>query len=210
MPIPPIPADGSLIVGATAPQVYLVEAQRRRWVPDPLTFEAMGFRWEDVQTFSDAEVNWVPLGAPLPALSRVQAHFDSDLGAGHFMTTDATLLSNGQLSAFTRTQTTTMFGGFTGGVTVLMAGANGVVIGASSQHTFGVDGRWVGVSDRTERWSEAIDPALAAQTTQIGVAHGWAPKVDTAAMVGRAIAAAQTIWELYQTLNQEQDSAGGG
>lgn len=209
MTIPPIPSEGTLIVGTAAPQVYLIENQQRHWIPDPITFESMGFDWNNIQQFPDAQVNIVPLGAPVPQLQRFQTSVSTDLGAGHFMTTSATLLSNGALTAFTRTQTVTWFGGFTGGVQVIMANADDVVIGASAQNTFGVDGRYVGVSDRNERWTESIDPAIASQTARLGVVHAWTPRVDTAAMVEAAITTARVIWILLQELNEQEGSGGG-
>jgi hypothetical protein len=200
--------DGTLIMSPTSPAIYLIEGGQRRWIPDPTTFEAMGFRWENVQTLPDVAVNQIPLGPPLPPIHRLAIHVDTFLGAGHYMTTDATL-ANGVLKAITRTRTVTWLGGFTGGVHVVLADANDIVIGTSNQQTFGVDGTFIGRSDRTEHWSENIDPDIARRTARLGVVHAWAPKVDTAEMVRRAIEIGKVIWELIAEANQEDGSGAG-
>ncbi|MGG3574078.1 hypothetical protein ABES80_16605 [Bacillus gobiensis] len=105
-------------------------------------------------------------------------HVDSYLGAGHYMTTDATLNADGIINSFTRTRSVTWFGGFTGGVQVLMVDENGSVIGYTSQHRYGVDGTKNGRSDRTEPWSESIDSSIANRTVRLAVIHAWTPKVN--------------------------------
>src|SRR5215208_876917 len=92
----------------------------------------------------------------------------ADLGAGHFMETDATLhTERAHLDATTTTQTVTWMGGFTGGVSILFFDANEVAIGQSWQHTFGVDGSWFGNKKRTDYWAEDIDPGVAGRTTRM-------------------------------------------
>src|SRR3954447_21158783 len=94
-------------------------------------------------------------------------HIDTFLGAGHYMTTDATLSADGVINAFTRTRSVTWFGGFTGGVQVLLVDANGVVIGTTNQRRYGVDGTKIGRSDRTENWTQSIDPSISSRTVKL-------------------------------------------
>ena len=68
----------------------------------------------------------------------------------------------GQLDAVTGTWTGLLARGFTGGVYILLRHGSGAVIGVTGLHTFGVDGRWVGRSNRTDYWSEGFDPRVAA------------------------------------------------
>lgn len=149
-----------------------------------------------------------PGGHPLWASedSKVQAQLDSDLGAGHFMETGVTLLTTGLLTAVTRTRTVTWFGGFTGGARVLFSNEDGVAIGASEEMRFGVDGRWLGRSDRTETWTQNIDPALARQVKKLTIVHYWAPKVTVQQMIESAIQIGKDIVELIIELNAEPDT----
>lgn len=136
-------------------------------------------------------------------------HVDSFLGAGHYMTTDATLSSDGVINAFTRTRSVTWFGGFTGGVQVLMVDENGVVIGTTGQRRYGVDGTKIGRSDRTEHWTETIDPSIANRTVKLAAIHAWTPKVNMAQIIGTAIEVGKFIWDLLEEVNRK-DSADGG
>ncbi|QUG87083.1 hypothetical protein [Bacillus nitratireducens] len=136
-------------------------------------------------------------------------HVDSFLGAGHYMTTDETLSADGVINAFTRTRSVTWFGGFTGGVQVLMVDDNGVVIGTTSQRRYGVDGTKIGRSDRTEQWNETIDPSIFNRTVKLAVIHAWTPKVSIAQIIAVAIDAGRTIWELLEELNKKGGCQGG-
>jgi hypothetical protein len=200
--------EGTLLV-ASAPEVYVIMGGERRWIPDPVTFEANGYSWADIQRISDPEMNAIPLGSPLTPVRRIEANVETDLQAGHFMTTGANLLSDGRLTAVTRTRTVTWFGGFTGGVQVVMGDVNGVAIGNTSMHSFGVDGTWIGTSDRTENWSEYIDPAIANRTASLTITHAWTPKVNMEEMVRIAIEVGKLIVILIQELNREGNAGGG-
>lgn len=57
--------DGALLKGS-GPDIYLIEAGKRRHVPDPSTFNAMGLDWSEVKTIPDAQLELVPLGEELP------------------------------------------------------------------------------------------------------------------------------------------------
>lgn len=204
----PIPADGTLIASPDG-AVFVMEGGKRRHIPDPPTFEAMGFKWGDIRQISSQEMNAIPLGDPLPPVRVISAQVDSFLGAGHYMTTGVTL-SKGKLSGITRTRTVTWFGGFTGGVQVVLVDGNGIVIGASQLRSYGVDGTAIGVSDRTEKWEENVDLGLANQTRSLAVVHGWTPKVPIHEQVKIAIEVARTVIMLIQIIQQTGGHAAQG
>src|SRR5215210_1493977 len=60
-PIPDL-KSGSLLKG-TGPKVYSVDQCARRWIPDPDTLNAMGFKWGNVQTVPDEDLNLLAEGA---------------------------------------------------------------------------------------------------------------------------------------------------
>lgn len=139
---------------------------------------------------------WV---APLPLDLKVDLR--SDLGANHYMTTTGVMLQNGHIDATTKTQTGTMFGGFTGGVQLLFADANELTIGASSIRTFGVDGTAIGRSSRTDYWTEQIATNIASRATSIHVHHFWSPKYDALLnLVNKALEVSRPIGELLREI----------
>ena len=131
---------------------------------------------------------------------------DMDMGAGHFMGTRAVLYENGHIDAVTHTMSVTWLGGFKGGVYILLEDANGNIIGSTSnQHVFGVDGRWIGRSDRVDYWAEDIDPDLARRTRKLRVYHTWADNIldnlrRAAQLIQEAVAAVKPAAELVGVL----------
>ncbi len=61
------PLEGSLIKGSDD-AVYYVMGGRRRHIPDLETFNALGFRWQDVHILSDIALASVPGGSRLPSV----------------------------------------------------------------------------------------------------------------------------------------------
>jgi surface antigen len=64
--------DGSLVRADSGPErdrVYVVQNGWRRWVPDAETFNARGYRWEDVRVIRTDQIARIPLGQPLPRAS---------------------------------------------------------------------------------------------------------------------------------------------
>jgi len=150
-----------------------------------------------VQRISDPELNAIPQGDVIPPVRRIEAQADTDLGAGHFMSTGASMdCQSGVLKATTRTRSVTWFGGFTGGVLIVLGDVYGVAIGSTQMHTFGVDGTMIGTSDRTEFWTENIDQNVAARATNLTIVHTWAPKVSMKEMVERGIQAGKLVVEI--------------
>ena len=65
----PSRADGTLLQGS-GPQVYVMTTCQRHWIPDPDTFNALGYNWSAIQRVADTDLTAIPVGAQLP--SKVQ------------------------------------------------------------------------------------------------------------------------------------------
>jgi len=98
-----------------------------------------------------------------------------NLGAGHWMSTHADLYDNNVLAAWTNTHTDTWFGGFIGTVVVAAYDAGGGWIAQTPEQRYGVDGTWVGRSNRTETWSHQFDSNIqvVGRATQLLAVHGF-------------------------------------
>jgi hypothetical protein len=145
--------------------------------------------------------------SPRPTDIAIDVH--TNMGANHFMDTHGTLLKTGHIDATTRTRTGTLLGGFHGGVAITLDDANGITIGGTTgRHVFGVDGTWIGRSDRTDYWSEDVGPGLAERATAIHVYHFWAPQYSAIqTIVNKAVEAAKPAIEVY---NQIKGAGGDG
>ena len=58
--------DGTLLQASGA-EVDRMEGGRRRWIPDPATFNCMGLDWNAIQHISDSEWQQIPQGVPYPS-----------------------------------------------------------------------------------------------------------------------------------------------
>jgi hypothetical protein len=197
-------------------RLYVVESGELAEVRDLASFRRNGYSQDDVQIIPDSHLAMmmapggpedppeppprpplprppfplpIPIPAPPPGLE-VTLDLDSDLGAGHFMRTHGMLRNTGigssRLDAQTRTFTVTWFGGFHGGVQAVFSDVDGIAIGCSPIQRFGVDGRWVGRSDRTDYWGMDVDPALASRVTRISLFHFWDPD-SLVSVIDRAV-----------------------
>jgi hypothetical protein len=183
-------ADGTLIQGdgsshraarQLAPlKLYVVRGGKLHVIPDARTFRQAGYDRSAVQVLPDAEVKKLPVAVEAELLpgQHIVLDLDSFLGAGHYMTTYGVLrktAGGGHVDATTRTRTITMFGGFHGGVNMIYSDAEGFPVGMSATQRYGVDGTWIGRSDRTDYWSEELSEDQATRTTTITLAHFWMP-----------------------------------
>jgi hypothetical protein len=57
------------LVKGSSKKVYVVLSNYRHWIPDEVTFDAMGFNWHNILSFSDDVVNTLPEGVPFPSVS---------------------------------------------------------------------------------------------------------------------------------------------
>lgn len=55
-----------LLLCPGSPHIYLLEGREKRWIKDIPTFEAQGFRWDDVQKVDCADLRAIPDGLPIP------------------------------------------------------------------------------------------------------------------------------------------------
>lgn len=176
----PSRADGTLLKGSQ-PNVYVMQNGQRHWIPDPATFDALGYSWADVQTVADADLNAIPLGAQVPEGGKVvlpqfpitATRFDSLPGCGGHMNTTATIFSDGLLNAVTRTWEDTDLRGFEGAVAVAVLDQNQNQLWVSATHKFGVDGKWIGTSDRTDNWSDNVPAEILPDVRYIAIIQQW-------------------------------------
>jgi hypothetical protein len=193
-------ADGTLLQGRDG-DVYVVEAGRRRPVPDPWTIRARGFDPRLVEVIADQDLESLPLGEPLARAERLEITLDSCLGLGHYVTTHGVLHPSGHIDAQTRTRSVSWFCGYHSGVYLLFGDVAGSTIGSSTMHVFGVDGAWMGRSDRTDYWGEEIDPDVTGRTRTLAVANTGAPQV-LQRTVERAIAGLWPIADVVAEVNR--------
>lgn len=57
--------DGTL-VKASGPEVYLIRQEARYWVPDPITFDNLGLRWENIIQITDEKMKKIREKEALP------------------------------------------------------------------------------------------------------------------------------------------------
>jgi hypothetical protein len=57
-----------LPIKGSGPEVFLVVAGKRRWIPDEITFDALGLDWQAIRTVSDQRLNGIPRGEDYPSL----------------------------------------------------------------------------------------------------------------------------------------------
>jgi hypothetical protein len=193
-------ADGTLLQGRDG-ALYVIEAGRRRLVPDPYTVRASGFDPRQVAIIADQDLESLPLGAPLARAKRVQIRLDSYLGLGHYVSTHGLVHPGGYIDAQTRTRSVSWFCGYHSGVYLLFADAAGSTIGSSNMHVFGVEGAWMGCSDRTDYWGEEINPDVALHTRTLAVLHTGAPQV-LQRTVERAIAGMWSITHVVTAIRK--------
>jgi hypothetical protein len=178
-----VQGDGSRSNGRFSPfepRLYVVSQGKRYPVSDTRSFREAGFDPFAVKVISDAELEKIPVVQKLELASGEQIVLDLDsfLGSGHYMTTWGVLRkteSGAHIDATTRTRTITMFGGFHGGVNIVYSDAQGFPVGMSETQTFGVDGTWIGRSDRTDYWSQDLPQDWATRTTKITINQFWNP-----------------------------------
>ena len=119
-------------------------------------------------------------------------HVGANDKSPRYMHSHGVLNDDGTLNVTTRTWTDILLGGFHGAVSAALVDGNGICIGKTDAHTFGVDGKWIGNHDRTDSWSYKFDPALAAQARSMRFANSWNPQwflsiQNTVKWVGQAI-----------------------
>jgi hypothetical protein len=207
---PPFPSrsDDTLLKGSTAP-VYLMSGGQRHWIPDPSTLFALGYNWGDVESVADSDLNAIPLGAQVPEGGGVSPQFpitasqDNNFpGSGGFMHTDVTVYASGLLNAVTHTWEVTDLRGFRGAVAVTLLDADYSNPWTTPTQNFGVDGRLIGTSDRTDDWSANVPASVLANARYISIIQQWDPNVvaDIEAWILGLGNIAQSLGPILQTI----------
>lgn len=115
-----------------------------------------------------------------------------NLGANHHMWTWAELDDSGFLHAVTRTETSTLFGGYTGGARVAVLNSNDIIIAITPEVQFGVQGKAFGNSDRTDGWNHQFASQEIIGAARLAAVQYWAPTwrlFDPLVKIGAAIIA---------------------
>jgi len=63
-----VPAEGTLIRLQGRPEVYVIQGGRKCYIPDPETFNAKGYRWDQVKDLNSDAFNKITMGSPLASL----------------------------------------------------------------------------------------------------------------------------------------------
>jgi len=88
------------------------------------------------------------------------------------MTTEVTVMRDGEVSLVTETENKAVLWGFRGGVSIFFADANdNAVQGIRFSRTFGVNGTLYGFSRRRDPWSEMVTPEQVARIERIHIFH---------------------------------------
>ncbi|MFY9531888.1 MAG: hypothetical protein WBC04_17820 [Candidatus Acidiferrales bacterium] len=205
----PSRTDGTLLKGS-GPAIYVMQNGQRHWIPDPATFNAMGYNWSAVQNVADSDLIAIPLGSQVPEGGTVRPAFpivasqdDNFPGSGGFMHTDASVYSSGLLKAVTHTWEVTDLRGFRGAVAVALLDQNENALWVSATQHFGVDGRWMGTSDRTDNWSDNAPAAILPIVRYIAIIQKWDPNNvfnDIQAWLGGTASVANELGPIIQAV----------
>lgn len=173
--------DGTLLTSAADGTAYLLQNGRRKQILSPASVLAAGVDPRESGarrlTLSAEQLERIPMAGALATAGTRQ--FDSGLmylGANHWMRTWGSLdLAGGQIAAQTRTATFTWFGGYHGGTYVIFSDENDAPVFQTGFHRYGVDGTWIGRSDRTDAWWESMPAADTSRVSRHTIFLVWAP-----------------------------------
>jgi len=106
----------------------------------------------------------------------VQGNRKDDVVRKGYMETSFDLDSNGNLNARTRTWTDVKLKGFTGGVLIAFTDASGSAIWSTDQQRYGVDGKAIGNSNRTENWQAKVPPEILSRISGYAILQEHTPR----------------------------------
>ena len=136
---------------------------------------------------SKSEVNHASILSPTPQKSitiaqaqnltfPVQGKRKDTVVKKGYMETSFDLDSNGNLNAKTKTWTTRKTSGFTGGVLIAFTDKSGNAIWSTEQQRYGVDGKWIGNSSRTENWQAKVPPEILSRIGGYAIVQEHTPR----------------------------------
>jgi hypothetical protein len=206
--------DTALVTAAETGTAYLVRDGRREQITHPGQLSAAGIdpRTARRVTIRQDDLDEFPVVHQPSLVSADVGRFDSGeqfLGAGHYMRTWGTLdRASGRVAAQTRTRTVTWFGGYHAGTNIILVDGTDTPVWWSTMHRFGVDGTWIGRSDRTDAWAEQMNSADTARVTGYHVFVSWQPDTFETVLV-RWVNAGEKVGKLVTQVAAVAKAASG-
>jgi hypothetical protein len=127
----------------------------------------------------DLTLDWSGPNFAFPMQGEREDQIATGISTGN-MKTRFTVDSNGNLSANTRTWTNDLFIGFTGGVFIGITDSFETIIWKTDMTSYGVDGKLIGRSDRTEVWNAVVPPSIFKRARGYVIVHEHTPKFPIA------------------------------
>jgi hypothetical protein len=127
----------------------------------------------------DLTLDWSGPNFAFPMQGEREDQIATGISTGN-MKTRFTIDSNGNLSANTRTWTNDLFIGFTGGVFIGITDSFETIIWKTDMTSYGVDGKLIGKSDRTEVWNAVVPPSIFKRARGYVIVHEHTPKFPIA------------------------------
>lgn len=145
---------------------------------------------------SKSDINHAATLSPIPQKSitiaqtatlPVQGNRKDEVVRKGYMETTFDLDSNGNLNARTKTWTDVKLKGFTGGVVIAFTDASGSAIWTTEQQQYGVDGKLIGNSNRTENWQAKVPPEILSRISGYAIVQEHTPKSRLLNTLGWAV-----------------------
>lgn len=130
------------------------------------------------------EIAFSIVDVTVPAFPITADRRDDFAGCGGHMDTSVTIDDQGRMNAVTHIWEDTALRGFHGGAVVVLVDASNHMLWASPTEVLGVDGRWLGVSDRTVNWTATVPGSLLSQARGIAIKQLWDP-TDAAGVIAK-------------------------
>lgn len=116
------------------------------------------------------------LGA-VPVFPITASRDDNFPGSGGYMHTDVAIYASGLINAVTHTWEVTDLRGFRGDVAIVLLDENQLSIYVTPTQRYGVDGRWIGTSDRWDNWSANVPGDILQKAHYLAIIQKWDPDV---------------------------------
>lgn len=195
--------DGTYVTALGSGNTLFRVQNERRQLIEPTEIMAMGIAQNDIQEVDPFVLRTMPLEVTRrSAIGRdLQTHLWSDLKSGHFMQSWVWLQGT-TLTVRTQTETVTWFGGYTGGVSIVLFDAGGNrILHDEIRFRYGVDGRAFGSGLRDEAETIQLPQDVADAAESILILHYWDPRVD---LVRLAIEIGKAFFEVLAYIFEQQ------
>lgn len=195
--------DGTYVTATGGSNTLFVVQNGRRQLIDPNNIRTMNIVQDDIQELDPLDLRAIPLDdTRRRAIGRdLQTYLWSDLRSGHFMQSWVWLQGTA-LTVRTITETVTWFGGYSGGVSIVLFDTNGSrILHDTIRYRYGIDGRVFGSGRREDTETVQLPQNVADAAESILILHYWDPKVD---LVAAVIDIAQFIWDAIRIFLEAQ------